>query len=109
MWARSTLSEAAQSLISSKPTLKFRVYAEMDLAPVRIFRDDKQTYIQLREPTTSAWTHWNPEVSQEGPVDAASLKDAIFRLLNAFRGKDLKLQASFYTNGIVEITNEGAP
>jgi len=45
--ARTPLDEAALALINSKPELRFTVYGETDLAPVRIFRDEKRTYIEL--------------------------------------------------------------
>lgn len=49
----------------------------------------------------------NPEVGADGPVDAKTLKDAMQKLLQAFQTNGLELQATFYSDGIVEITKKG--
>jgi len=46
----------------------------------------------------------NPEVEKDGPVDAATLKDAMQKLLGAFARNGVQLRATFFNDGIVEIT-----
>lgn len=48
----------------------------------------------------------NPQVGADGPVDAKNLKEAMHKLLQAFRSDGLALQATFYSDGIVEITHK---
>lgn len=50
----------------------------------------------------------NPEVAADGPIAAKTLKEAMQKLLEAFKGSGVQLQATFFSNGIVEIARKGA-
>lgn len=49
---------------------------------------------------------WNPPVAANGPVQATDIKDAIRKILLAFASKEVELQAVFYNNGVVEISQK---
>jgi hypothetical protein len=50
----------------------------------------------------------NPEVAADGPIAAKTIKEAMHKLLEAFQDGGVQLQATFYSNGFVEIAKKGA-
>ena len=49
---------------------------------------------------------WNPSVTADGPVQATDIKDAIQKILLAFASRDVGLQATFFNNSVVEISQK---
>lgn len=49
---------------------------------------------------------WNPPVAADGPVQASDIKDAIQKILLAFTSRDVALQATFFNNNVVEISQK---
>jgi hypothetical protein len=104
--AERNAAAAARDAVSRRPARAFDVYRTDGQLRNVLTRWARNDGLDLVWEAPDDERH-NPEVAADGPVDATTLKEAMKKLLEAFRGNGVELQATFYSDGIVEISKKG--